>query len=366
MNTNDTKARWNDYVQSEIDAVQPLLETAGYTLDDEQPHVMGERYVIRAVTTASGDKVVLLGTDSATGERVVIKVSADEEGKKELEHERRSKELLLKLHFAYDVFVTPRELFFRQFGKRLVAVYEYIEQEKQFVDRPTSEQFTYALCAFKAQEGAHATTHRHTKLIRNVFETRNASGYLAEYKQFKETIVTFDLQAEPLLEEVYALLLDKREIIDRYGSFLTHTDFVPHNFRIKDGVIYLLDYSSLRFGNKYEGWARFMNFMTLYNPELEQALTQYVADNRSSGEQCSLKLMRLYRLSEIVAFYVGTLEKASGSLKDLNTARVYFWLDVLRAVLDDTPLSDKVRERYIELRDSLRSEDEKKRQQGLH
>ncbi|XKT74504.1 MAG: hypothetical protein ACJKTH_00180 [Patescibacteria group bacterium UBA2163] len=366
MNEHNSKTQWNEYVQTEMDAVQPLLQEAGFTLDDEQPHVIGERYVIRAVTTASGEKMVLLGRNAKDGKRVVIKVSSDEEGKKELEHERRAKALLEKLHFAYDVFVTPQELFFTESDGRMVAVYEYIEQEKQFIDRPTPEQFTYALCAFKAQEGAHATTHRHTKLIHDVFETRDAASYLAEHERFKTTITDFDARTEPLLRDVYTLLSDNREVIDRYGSFLTHTDFVPHNFRIQDDVIYLLDYSSLRFGNKYEGWARFLNFMTLYNPELEMALTQYVADNRSLDEQCSLKMMRLYRLSELAAFYVGTLSKATGALHTLNKTRVYFWLDALAALYSGEMLGEEARAEYQRTRDALRSEDEKRRQKNLH
>ena len=49
--------------------------------------------------------------------------------------------------------------------------------------------------------------------------------------------------------------------------------------------MYLLDHSSLRFGNKYEGWARFRNFTTFYNRPLEEALLLYMRNNRAE-EKC--------------------------------------------------------------------------------
>lgn len=350
----------------ELTAVRPILKSQGIDLDAEQPHVIGERAVMRAVTTTSGEKLVLLGRLAQTGARVVIKTSADPHGRKELEHERRAKALLAKLKFAYDVFFTPKELLFYTRKGRTIAVYEFIEQEKSFIDRPTEEQFHFALRAFKAQESAHATTAKHTRLIKDVFDTYDAVAYLDRFRSFQKTILEFDPSQEHSLTTVHERLESGRETIDRYGRFLVHTDFVPHNFRIAGDVFYLLDFSSLRFGNKYEGWARFLNFMALYNPTLEQALTEYVARNRSRGEQESLHVMRLYRLTELVAFYVSTLSRAEGLLNELNTARVYFWLAVLEATLNKTSLADDVREEYKKLRDSLRSNEEKQRQQGLH
>lgn len=362
----DNRHHWETYAAREIKAVAPLLLGHGYTLDDEQPHVAGERYVMRAVTTTSGKKLVLIGRHIKTNDRVIIKISSDAEGRKELEHERRAKELLNRLRFAYDVFFTPRELLFVREDVYTIAIYEFIEQERPFLERTLEEQFTFALWAFKAQEGAHATANRHQRLIRGVFETYASATYRARFNEFQTTTLAFSPSAAPLLDEVGALLGENEEIVDRYGKFLVHTDFVPHNFRIKSGAFYLLDFSSLRFGNKYEGWARFLNFMALYNPALEQALTKYVARNRSTGEQESLHVMRLYRLTELVAFYVSTLSRAEGSLKELNTARIYFWLAVLEATLNHTPLPDKVREEYKKLRDSLRSDEEKQRQKDLH
>ncbi len=131
-------------------------------------------------------------------------------------------------------------------------------------------------------------------------------------------------------------------------------------------MLYLLDFSSLRFGNKHESWARFLNFMALYNPALENLLITYVEQNRSSEERESLQLMRLFRLGELVAYYANTLEKSSGDLFTLNQARIAFWTDVLIAELHNTRVDATVRTAYTQRRDALRSNSEKVRQIGLH
>jgi thiamine kinase-like enzyme len=162
------------------------------------------------------------------------------------------------------------------------------------------------------------------------------------------------------------VLLKNHSRIDQYGNFLTHTDFVPHNFRIKDGTLYLLDFSSLRFGNKHEGWARFLNFMTLHNRELETLLVSYVKDNRSEEELESLWLMRLFRLGEIITYYVTTLDKSVDNLLTLNQSRVVFWSEVLKAELRNERVAESIVEEYRQQRDQLRTEEEKVRQVGLH
>ena len=76
--------------------------------------------------------------------------------------------------------------------------------------------------------------------------------------------------------------------------------------------------------------------------------------------------MRVYRLGEIIWYYTNTLEKSSDSLLALNTARIDFWADVLRFTLKRESVPQGVVQAYQKTRDSLRSEDEKKRQKGLH
>ena len=251
----------------------------------------------------------------------------------------------------------------------MIVVTEFIEQQVSFLQRPLKEQFEFALAAFKAQESAHATTLNHLRLVEKTFGSMSAHNYLDTFRGFKKKLQAHhppDSLLIDLCTRAIALLESHLDIIEQYAGFLTHVDFVPHNIRINDGTIFLLDHSALRFGNKYEGWARFINFMTLYNPPLAQALTQYVRDNRTPEELLSLKLMRMYRLGEIMLYYQNTLDKSEGNLQALNTARLHFWSNVFDAVLKDEELPESIRTDYIAVRDSLRSADEKERQVGLH
>jgi len=122
----------------------------------------------------------------------------------------------------------------------------------------------------------------------------------------------------------------------------------------------------LRFGNKYESWARFINFMTLYNQPLEQVLLDYVKDNRGQSEYLTLRLMRVFRLVEIIWYYASTLANAVGNLHTLNQKRIIFWTKVLESVLADQPVNRNIVEEYQRIRDSLRSPEEKERQKKLH
>jgi hypothetical protein len=367
MSTNPQQ-EWEKYRARELAAIGPLLTELGFELEPVQPHTGGERYLMQAATTASGKKLVLLGRNQATGERVVIKSSSDEGGKRELAHERDSRALLKRINFAYQVFRSPAEVLYATKGDYAISIQQFVEQEQSFLSRPLAEQFALAIAAFKAQEGAHATTYGHERLVRSAFESIAAHEYLARMRGFKADIIAarHDNALEALLIRAEHLLAENEETVEQYCGFLTHTDFVPHNFRVVGSDIYLLDHSSLRFGNKYEGWARFLNFMELYNPELERLLVEYVRLNRTPEESLSLKLMRVYRLTEIIWVYVERAPKSQGDQHALDTERVHFWSDVLAAVLDDSTVSLSRLEKYKNIRDRLRSPEEKQRQQGLH
>ena len=360
--------QWEEYVLSERTMLEPYLQAHGYVLDDEQPHIQGERFLMQAVTTSSGKKIILLGT-SSSGERVVIKATSDPKGAKELQHERTCRTTLKKIAFAYEPFYTPKEIAFTQVSGQTISIQEFITQESTFLARPIEEQFSLALKGFKIQESAHASTYEHAVIAERTFGSRSAHDYLSSYKEFVRNIVENKDSSETLVKNLALGLsvLEKGEReIEQYTGFLTHTDFVPHNLRIRDGNIYLLDHSSLRFGNKYEGWARFLNFMALYNPELESHLVTYVERNRSGEEVVSLHLMRIYRLAEIIWYYTNAKNRSEGNLKKLNHERIIFWSELLRAQLEKTPLPRDVRDRYMSVRDSLRSDDEKTRQKNLH
>ncbi|HWH07268.1 MAG TPA: hypothetical protein VNU47_01955 [Candidatus Paceibacterota bacterium] len=365
---HNAQESWELYRKQELALLEPILESLRITLDAEQPHIGGERYLMHAVTTVSGKKLILLGRMQDSDKRVVIKATRDAAGKREIIHERECRAFLKQIRFAYDTFFAPEELLFTESGGFCISVQAYIEQPSTFLARPTPMQFALALKAFKAQEGAHATTYEHLRQIRTIFGSMNARAYLASFDRFSECVRGHEANAHlaPLLAQARTFLTRNERVIEQYAGFLTHTDFVPHNFRVVGETMYLLDHSSIRFGNKYEGWARFINFMTLYNRELEQALLTYVRDNRTPEEYEALTAMRVYRLGEILCYYTKTLPKSQGALRTLNEARISFWSSLLESLLTGTDFPDAAVEEYRRLRDSLRSSEEKKRQQELH
>lgn len=367
MTTRCNEQTWREYIATELAQLRGTLARAGYQLDETQPHIVGERFLMQNITTTSGQKIILLGTD-LNGNRVVIKATNDPAGKSELEHERACRQLLTTINFAYEPFTAPEEIAYWEEGGYVISVQQYITQSSAFIDRPLPEQFQYALNAFKTQESARATTPSHYRTIAKTFGIRTSADYLTKAAQFQQTIATH-MNGTPVVDTTataLSKLTNNLERIEQYCGFLTHTDFVPHNFRIKDGTMYLLDTASLEFGNKHESWARFLNFMTLYNYKLEAALISYVEKNRAAEERESLQLMRLYRLIEIITYYIKTLERSAGDLQKLNTARVHFWCNVLQAELHDERVRRDIVESYRITRDRLRTQDEKERQKNLH
>lgn len=365
----DNKEKWEEYYKNELAIISPALNNFGFRLEKEQPHLGGEKYLMQAVTTASGKKLILLARRVSDNKRVIIKVTRDIKGIYELEHERVCRAALKNIIFAYKDFFYPAEILFVKDKGYAISAQEYIEQKISFFDRPLEEQFYFVLKAFKTQEGAHATTYRHKKIIAKTFGEKNTEDYVHMFSEFKSGILkclSDNKRINLLIDKAESLITANSEMIEQYCGFLTHTDFVPHNFRIVGDDIYLLDVSSIRFGNKYEGWARFLNFMTLHNRPLENALIFYIRNNRAEEEYRSLELMRVYRLGEIILFYANSLEKTSGDLKILTESRVEFWSDVLEAALQGKQVAEDIVNRYCEFRDKLRSKEEKERQKELY
>jgi hypothetical protein len=366
--STEAKRAWDEYRERELAWLLPVLEGLGYALDEVQPHLAGERYLMQAVTTRSGRKLILLGKRVEDEKRVVIKATTDPNGIRELLHERLCRERLKDIKFAYRGFFSPEELLFVHTMGRVISIQAFIEQERSFLARPIEEQFTLALSAFKTQEGAHAATYEQERNIAKTFGLMRTTEYLARFKEFRISVapVLTAPETDAALTEAESFLEENQGGIEQYEGFLTHTDFVPHNIRVVGEEIYLLDHSSLRFGNKYEGWARFVNFMTLYNPELAHALTEYVRVNRTPEESRALRLMRIYRLGEILSYYANTLPRSEGDLHALNEARIVFWTAVLKAVLRNEEVPRDVIETYTQKRDQLRSPEERLRQKDLH
>jgi hypothetical protein len=336
--------------------VESTLKSLGFQLESEQPHVSGERFLMQK------DKQVLVATDSE-GRKVIVKVSSKSGGKDEILHEKRARDLLGSVVFSNDNILFPKELYFGEKDGYMIWATEFIPQEKVFVAHDIEEQFFLILRAFEEQEAFHATTFEHLKTIDKFFPVFHAREYFAEFEKFITNIEMLNIsEIDKTLNLSLETLKANKKTIDTYSNYLTHTDFVPHNFRIKDKTIYMLDLSAIHFGNKYEGWARFLNYMVIHNPKLENLLSNYVRDNRGAEEYLNLRLMRIYKLGFLIDFYVKSLGKTEGDLKELTLERIHFWHEILKLVLEDQGIPESFVEEYKKKRDNLRSEEEKKRQ----
>lgn len=361
MPEQQLKENWEAYRTAELAKAAAVSATLGFALDETQVHIGGERFLM------SGKKLVLTGRRTSDGKRVIIKFSSDAKGIEEMQHERRARQALLHLDFAYRAFFLPDEVLFLKRDGYAFAVTLFIAEERAFLKHSVQEQFFLALRAFETQESLHVTTHSHAKAVHGIFGSADAASYLRDFGAYKtRSIAAVPEEKEMIadLERASSFLDAHRAMIDAYGDFLTHTDFVPHNLRIVGRDIYLLDTSSIRFGNKYESWARFLNFMVIHDTELERLLMRYVKENRGEEYLC-LRLMRVFKLGFLIDFYTSALSKTSGDLHALSVERVGFWVKVLRSVLDDVPVTEAVIAEYRANRDRLRSEEEKQRQREL-
>ena len=347
---------------NELSTISALLDSLGFSLDKVQPYISGERYLM------PGGKLVLAGRHNESGTKVIIKTSRQPDGKREIESEKRSRDLMRSLSFADKKILLPEELYYGKEDAYVFLIMRFIQQEKVFVGHTIEEQFFIALSAFEAQESFHATTYEHLRTVKEIFPVLSSVEYLKDFNRLKESISQKypDESLITTLQTAEKFLKENVITIDRYANYLTHTDFVPHNFRLVEHTLYMLDcvpnYATIHFGNKYEGWARFLNYMLIHSTELERILTKYVRDNRGEDEYLSLRLMRAYKIAFLLDYYARSLEKTIGDLHKLTLARLEYWREALTAILKNRPVAKEVTEKYIATRNALRSEEEKKRQ----
>ena len=357
MENNDTK-QWKKNVGLEIQKISIIIRNLGFSLDQNQPHTNGERFLM------TKDKLVLVGKRASDDLRVIIKASNHKGGEQEIGSEKRARDLLQTLSFTQENILFPREIFFGNQNDYLFWIIEFIEQKKVFVEHSVEEQFFLILRAFESQEAFHATTFEHIRQVTSVFPVFYVQEYLKEFQNFKATISTnyLDEEIKRTLEVASNILHKHKKEIDMFCGYLIHTDFVPHNFRVKDNDVYMLDCSAILFGNKYEGWARFLNYMIIHNPSLEQILIKYIKDNRDVADYTNLRMMRIYKIGFLLQYYTIALGKTSGDLRKLTEERINFWHENLKAILRDKQIDQKIISDYKKERDILRSEEEKKRQ----
>lgn len=343
----------NNMPAKKVARARDFLSDLHITLSDEQPHISGERELL------SQEKMVLMGEYG--GKKVVIKISDHPNGIKEIRHDKAVRDMIERMSFATDELLQADEVLFLEKDGHTLLVTEYIEQDRIFVDRPIEEQFFIALRAFEAQEGFHMTTYEHNKQVRDVFECYTPETYLSKFAEFTKTITKDHPEHRELLERAGSFLKENRTVLERYNNHLIHNDFVPHNMRVRGRDLYVLDQTSFWFGNKYEGWARFLNYMVVHNPDLERLLVSHLKTHRKD-EYLDVKLMRIYKLGMLLDYYARILPKTEGNVTTITRLRIALWTTVLSSILADESVAPAVVERYIEERNQLRSDEEKKRQ----
>lgn len=360
MKSTHSEAQWKQYVADQLSHISTLVKPLGFQLDEHQPHVSGERYLM------TRNKLVLAATRISDKKAVIIKASNHPDGQKEISTEKTSRDTLMSIDFASEYILFPAEIYFGTSGGYMIWIAEYIPQDKVFVDHSIEEQFFLILRAFEAQESFHATTFEHLKTIQKNFTVFGPDNYIESFKVFPAKIRTIaseiNANIQPL-DDALKLLQSNSAILGKYANYLTHTDFVPHNFRVRNHALYMLDCSAVHFGNKYEGWARFLNYMLIHNPKLEQVLSAYIRTNRGAEEYLDLRLMRIYKIGYLLHYYATALEKTEGDLRELTKLRLKFWLEMLKAVVNDTAPDPQISEEYRRNRNGLRSPEEKERQQ---
>lgn len=349
MNTSDNR----DIIRTQLTA---LANTLDITLDETQLNVGGERSIM------SPHKFVLTGTLNSTKKRVVLKCAKHPAGIAETQEEYLIQSTLAELPFAEQELIVPEEIFFGTEGDYIVLVTTFIEQEKVFTDHTLEEQFFMSLHTLECQESLHATTLEHEMSVRDKFRHRSPSFYLDSYRSMSSEIKSQWSEGDSILDEGLLFLTNNINLLQTFDRYLMHNDLVPHNLRIYNRQVYLLDFVSFRLGNKYESWARFINFMEIHSPQLVPLLLEYVKKDRGEEEYTTLRLMRVYKICFLLNFYTRSLSQTTGDLHKLTRARLTLWQHFLTSVLQDTPILDSVRNTYYEKRSLYRTDEEKERQ----
>ncbi len=339
-----------------IEDTQKLSQTLGITLDPTQLNIGGERELM------SPDKMVLTGVRNTQGDRVILKCSNGASGTKEIVAEHTIRETLKHFSFSEKKILMPEEFFYGVIDGYQVSVTAFIEQEKVFTEYDLEEQFSMSVSALQAQESLHIDTQDKSDVIGDVFTPHTPLFYIENYSELQKNILGVMPQSETILTAGYTFLTENLPTLKTFDRYLIHSDFVPHNFRIHDKELYVLDFVSFRLANKYESWARFINFMEIHSPLLVPKLFLYVKSNRGADEYHALRLMRTYKTCFILNYYADILKNTEGDLRELTEARLVFWLAVLDSVIRDTDLSEETRQQYYEIRDRLRTDAEKARQ----
>ncbi|MEK7154350.1 MAG: hypothetical protein AAB792_02230 [Patescibacteria group bacterium] len=335
-----------------------ILTPLGFKLDDYQPHINGERKL------KSLSKLVLVGTD-VNGRKVIIKTSNKASEKKRILAERKIGQELKKLTKATRGLLIPEEILFTKRGGFSFFITQYIEQPKVFVAHSLKEQIKMIKRGLEDYEKLDLKTSKKIlgkkSLACPIVREENYKCELN--KQIKLINSNYrDNKLKQTLEAAKDIFNKNSHLIPRFSHYLVHEDFCPHNFRVNNKKIYTLDHTAINFGNKYLARARFLNYMVIHNPTLEQKLVRDLERNSTPDEARCLQLFRIYKTVFLIMYYVKTSQKTSGKLLKLTKLRINFWHNFLTKLIQDKTLTKAELADYIQQRDSLRSGEEKNRQ----
>jgi len=303
------------------------------------------------------EKHVLIGRNVVGDKKVVIKISNSKDGKMEIQNEKLAQDALDKAIFSREKLLFPKELLSTELENHVIRITEFIEQDRVFGAYPVEEQFFMILKEFEVEEGFYANTFDHLETVKKTFPVINAKDYAETFKEFKISSGK---------SEALKLIVDNEDLIETRSNYLTQTDLVPSNFRIKNGQVYMLDLSSMHFANRYEGLARFLNWCIIHNPELEKILIDYIKKNRGEDEYLNLRLMRIYKAGFLIDHYTRKLDKTSDNLHKLTKIRVSLWQNILKNLISDKLTERTIVENYRRERDQLRSQGEVDRQKEFN
>lgn len=347
-------------IQDEIKALEPRLEAMGFELLSNQPHISGER------TYQSQTRLVLEAIHTETDQKVVIKTSKDPEYKKELRYEKEVRDLLERIDYADQALLSPKELFYIERDDYIFYISEYIEQDKVLGAHTLDEQFFMILPVLESMETFFISTYEMQKGVAKICPIYDYKRYHDLTLQYKESIETLLPEKKDLFDKALTYFEDHQKEVEMFTGYLLHDDLVPHNMRIQGRKIYMLDHATMRFGNKYDTWARFLNYMTVHGPELKDKLYDYIQKERKREDYLSIQAMRVYKTFMILDYYVGVHNSTEGDIQALALVRMNFWADTLESIIEEKPVPQERIDEYVNARNNLRSKEETERQKGFN
>lgn len=354
------RQKWDEKIKNELPIIRELLSTIGVTLDEIQPNLIGEKFLMKT------DKFGLTGTYTPENAKVMIKASNHKNGIKELEADRKVSHIVDKLSFSNEKIKTAKEYFYGDLGGYRILVQEFLDQQKALIQLPLEDQYYISMRGFSVLESFYLTTKSHYTEVKKHFPILTAKDYLKTFSKYLKNIhnILNDPIVDEKLDQSYTLFRQNLKLVDKFSAYLVHEDFVPHNFRVYNNILYFIDHEALRFGNKYESWARYVNWMLVQYPPMEEKLVEHVR-KLGTEDYLNLRMMRLLKCAQLINYYAETLAKTSGDTYDLNVRRFNLWIEVLVSLTNDRKLHPSFIEEYKQARDVLRTDDEKQRQKLL-